>query len=372
MLSEGEGGRPRSSCTGTTCGLERFSRIAGGWPRTLAAEVVAADRAADLAVVRVGHLKRLPYVAGSPPGDDEPARGTVVTSVGIDLGEHLRSWLGLRRRGRLVHLEDENEERPFVITTRPPEHGRSGGGLFLPAASWSASASAASMRPGGAGWGSSPRPRASATCSATTTSNDRRSLRGPRSATACTRRQPPEPRPPPRLIVKTGSLNNNKGIDSRSSRGKPTSSARRASAGAEPGLSPGSHDLGHKQSRILPTKCSPATSRSTGPSQHGDDRSGDDRQDLRAAGDPVGDGDLVWSATVNGQLQPVVLPAAGIGGFILAMITIFRPSLSPWTAPVYAAFEGVFLGTLSCLIENSMVDQLGSHGIPASRSRRSR
>ena len=71
-----------------------------------------------------------------------------------------------------------------------------------------------------------------------------------------------------------------------------------------------------------------------------------------------------WSATVNGQLQPVVLPAAGIGGFILAMITIFRPSLSPWTAPVYAAFEGVFLGALSCLIENSMVDQLGEPRYP--------
>jgi uncharacterized YccA/Bax inhibitor family protein len=61
-----------------------------------------------------------------------------------------------------------------------------------------------------------------------------------------------------------------------------------------------------------------------------------------------------WSATGRGELQPVVLPAAGIGGFILAMITIFRPSLAPWTAPVYAAFEGVFLGALSCLIENSM------------------
>jgi uncharacterized YccA/Bax inhibitor family protein len=71
-----------------------------------------------------------------------------------------------------------------------------------------------------------------------------------------------------------------------------------------------------------------------------------------------------WSATLNGQLQPVVFPAAGIGGFILAMITIFRPSLSPWTAPVYAAFEGVFLGTLSCLIENSMVDQLGHPRYP--------
>jgi uncharacterized YccA/Bax inhibitor family protein len=66
-----------------------------------------------------------------------------------------------------------------------------------------------------------------------------------------------------------------------------------------------------------------------------------------------------WSATINGQLQPVVLPAAGIGGFILALITIFKPSLAPWTAPVYAAFEGVFLGTLSCLIEVGLSRKLG-------------
>jgi uncharacterized YccA/Bax inhibitor family protein len=61
-----------------------------------------------------------------------------------------------------------------------------------------------------------------------------------------------------------------------------------------------------------------------------------------------------WAAESRGDLQPVILPAAAIGGFILAMITIFRPSVSPWTAPVYAAFEGVFLGSLSYLIENSL------------------
>jgi uncharacterized YccA/Bax inhibitor family protein len=71
-----------------------------------------------------------------------------------------------------------------------------------------------------------------------------------------------------------------------------------------------------------------------------------------------------WTATVNGQLQGVVVPAAGIGGSILAMITIFRPSLSPWTAPVYAAFEGVFLGALSCLIEKSMLNELGQPAYP--------
>ena len=61
-----------------------------------------------------------------------------------------------------------------------------------------------------------------------------------------------------------------------------------------------------------------------------------------------------WGATASGQLQTIVMPAAAIGGFILAMITIFRPNVAPWTAPVYAAFEGVFLGTLSYYIENRL------------------
>jgi len=69
-----------------------------------------------------------------------------------------------------------------------------------------------------------------------------------------------------------------------------------------------------------------------------------------------------WTATGRGQMQPVVLMGAGIGGFILAMLTIFRPSLAPWTAPVYAAFEGVFLGILSYIIEHSGARIVCAHG----------
>ena len=39
-----------------------------------------------------------------------------------------------------------------------------------------------------------------------------------------------------------------------------------------------------------------------------------------------------------------MIPVAGIAGFILAMVTIFKPTVAPWTSPVYAAMEGVFLG----------------------------
>lgn len=58
-----------------------------------------------------------------------------------------------------------------------------------------------------------------------------------------------------------------------------------------------------------------------------------------------------WHATSSGQLPPAVLGISAIGGFIVAMITIFRPTTAPWSAPIYAALEGVFLGSLSQIIE---------------------
>lgn len=39
-----------------------------------------------------------------------------------------------------------------------------------------------------------------------------------------------------------------------------------------------------------------------------------------------------------------------IGGFIVAMVTVFRPKSSPYTAPVYAILEGMFLGAISAVI----------------------
>ena len=46
------------------------------------------------------------------------------------------------------------------------------------------------------------------------------------------------------------------------------------------------------------------------------------------------------------------LIAGGIGGFITAMITVFSPRKAGITAPVYAVFEGVFLGGISALFES--------------------
>lgn len=63
-----------------------------------------------------------------------------------------------------------------------------------------------------------------------------------------------------------------------------------------------------------------------------------------------------WHASLDATGMP--LPAArlyllggAIGGFILAMITIFKQQWSPVTAPLYALVEGLFLGAISAMYE---------------------
>ena len=58
-----------------------------------------------------------------------------------------------------------------------------------------------------------------------------------------------------------------------------------------------------------------------------------------------------WSETGAGRASMGLIGGAAIGGFIVAMITCFRPTTAPWTAPVYAALEGVFLGAISKIVE---------------------
>jgi uncharacterized YccA/Bax inhibitor family protein len=73
-----------------------------------------------------------------------------------------------------------------------------------------------------------------------------------------------------------------------------------------------------------------------------------------------------WNATSQGQIAGGLLFGSMIGGFIFAMITIYRPTAAPWTAPVYAAFEGVFLGSLSQIIDTRFSSHLANarRGIP--------
>ena len=54
----------------------------------------------------------------------------------------------------------------------------------------------------------------------------------------------------------------------------------------------------------------------------------------------------------TGVIQPNPLIFVGaIGGFIVALITIFKKTVAPITAPIYAVLEGLFLGGLSAMFE---------------------
>lgn len=51
-----------------------------------------------------------------------------------------------------------------------------------------------------------------------------------------------------------------------------------------------------------------------------------------------------------GSLYPLVIGGA-IGGFIVALVTIFKQTWAPVTAPIYALLEGLFVGGLSVIFE---------------------
>jgi len=65
----------------------------------------------------------------------------------------------------------------------------------------------------------------------------------------------------------------------------------------------------------------------------------------------VGSATVIWWMTFNG-MNPVV-PAIGgaVMGLILVVIAAFKPQYSPYLAPGYAVFEGLFIGGISAIFE---------------------
>jgi S1-C subfamily serine protease len=112
-------------------GLERTPPAPQAWPRPVGAAVAATDPAADLAILRIQNIGALPYVARLSLSQSEPAPESLVTSIGIDLGTKLTSWSSRLVETLWFELNNNEDERLFLITARAPEHGRSGGGLFL-------------------------------------------------------------------------------------------------------------------------------------------------------------------------------------------------------------------------------------------------
>jgi uncharacterized YccA/Bax inhibitor family protein len=61
-----------------------------------------------------------------------------------------------------------------------------------------------------------------------------------------------------------------------------------------------------------------------------------------------------WSKFTGPDSLPLIMPmllVGGIGGFIFALITIFKKTWAPYTAPIYALLEGFLLGGLSAMME---------------------
>ena len=69
-----------------------------------------------------------------------------------------------------------------------------------------------------------------------------------------------------------------------------------------------------------------------------------------------------WSQAAAGNLNPAVVIGTSIGGFVVAMVTTFKPAWSPATAPLYSALQGVALGGLSSLIAGDRLSPY--HGLP--------
>jgi uncharacterized YccA/Bax inhibitor family protein len=61
-----------------------------------------------------------------------------------------------------------------------------------------------------------------------------------------------------------------------------------------------------------------------------------------------------WKRFFHAPAPDTVLPMVGIGGvggFIVALVTIFKRDWSPITAPIYALLEGLALGGISAVFE---------------------
>jgi uncharacterized YccA/Bax inhibitor family protein len=63
---------------------------------------------------------------------------------------------------------------------------------------------------------------------------------------------------------------------------------------------------------------------------------------------------FTWNQFFNSRDPAVVMPyilIGAFGGFIMAMVTIFKKEWSGVTAPIYALLEGLFLGAISATLE---------------------
>ena len=59
---------------------------------------------------------------------------------------------------------------------------------------------------------------------------------------------------------------------------------------------------------------------------------------------------LFFASNGTANLMPYILVGA-LGGFVVALVTIFKKTWAPVTAPLYAGLQGVFIGAVSAMFE---------------------
>jgi uncharacterized YccA/Bax inhibitor family protein len=75
----------------------------------------------------------------------------------------------------------------------------------------------------------------------------------------------------------------------------------------------------------------------------------------------VASASYVWGLASSGSASPgAVFATFGLpgmlGGFIVAIITVFKKPWAPFTAPLYAVLEGLFLGAFSVYVQSMFPD----------------
>ena len=60
---------------------------------------------------------------------------------------------------------------------------------------------------------------------------------------------------------------------------------------------------------------------------------------------------VIWWLTFNGMNPLVPAISGAVIGFVLVLISMFKPQYSSYLAPAYALFEGLFIGGISAIFE---------------------
>lgn len=63
---------------------------------------------------------------------------------------------------------------------------------------------------------------------------------------------------------------------------------------------------------------------------------------------------VAFAQTMDGPPQVGLIIGCAIGGLVIALVTIFKPTVAPYTTLVYAVVEGYVLGAISAFVQQSL------------------